>query len=251
FGLHHDVLWMREKIRDLCLSVPKLSKEIAGLIGGKSEGEFSSLEEAAAAREEQVKLEVLAEYNKADLVHGLVGLLNGWTSRKLDVETSESENRYHDYRDLITQSSGVIEHCLRYCLQIFPLKNPYIFPRTIEKSDIENLLWVTLPFLTKSQLQEVIQVKPTGLFNTARNKQGSFRLCMAVCLLSMVDYPNHPLRNFVTNESYFLAAYQLSHWRDSAAHVDSRADNSKKKALEAATITTNFLNIFFEGLERG
>lgn len=251
FGLHHDVLWMREKIRDLCLSVPKLSKEVASLIGGKTEGEFSSLEDAAAAREEQVKLEVLAEFHKADLVDGLVGLLNGWTSRKLDVETSESEDRYHDYRDLITQSSGVIEHCLRYCLQKFPLKNLYIFPRTIEKSDIEKLFWATSPFLTKAQVHEAIQVKPTSLFSTARNKQGSFRLCMAVCLMSMPDYPNHPLRRFVINESHFLAAYQLSHWRDSAAHVDSSADNSKKKALEAAAITTYFLNIFFEGLERG
>jgi len=251
FGLHHDVGWMREKIRDLCSSVPKLSKEVASLIGGKTEGEFTSLEDAVAAREEQVKLEVLAEFNKADLVDGLVGLLNGWTSRKLDVETSESENRYHDYRDLITQSSGVIEHCLRYCLQKFPLKNIHIFPKTIEKSDIEKILRATSPFLTKTQVHEVIQVKPTGLFSTARNKQGSFRLCMAVCLMSMPDYPNHPLRHFVTNESNFLAAYLLSHWRDSAAHADSRADNSKNTALQAARITTYFLNTFFEGLDRG
>ncbi|BDQ66159.1 hypothetical protein [Shewanella xiamenensis] len=251
FGLHHDVLWMREMVRDLCLSVPKLSKEVASLIGGKTESEFSSLEAATAAREEQVKLEVLAEFGKADLVDGLVGLLNGWTSRKLDVETSESENRYHDYRDLITQSSGIIEHCLRYCLQKFPLKNLRIFPAKIEKSDVEKLLWVTSPFLTKLQMIEVIQVRPTGLYNTAKHKQGSFRLCMAVSLLSMPDYPNHPLRYFVKNESNFLAAYRLSHWRDSTAHADSNADVTHKKALEAATITTYFLNIFFEGLERG
>lgn len=250
FGLHHDVRWMRDKIRALCNVVPKLSKEIGVLIGGISEDQFTSIEAAVTARDEQVRLEVLAEFNKADLVDGLIGLLNGWMSRKLDIETSDSDNRYHDYRDLITQSSGILEHCFRHCLHKYPLKNTGIFPKKPDKSDVENLVRAVLPFLTKMQMDEVIKVKPTGLLSTAKNKYGSFRLCMAVCLFSMPDYPRHPLRYFVKNEQLFLEAYKLSHLRDSAAHADDSGGISKKNALKAAATTSNFLNVFFEGLER-
>lgn len=249
-GLHCDVQWMREKIEGVCKVFPKLSREIIQLISLGGGNEFSSLEDALATREEQAKLEVLAEYSQAGLVDRLMGLLHGWSSRKLDVETSEADNRYHDYRDLITQSSGVIEHCVRYCLEKYPLQNPHIIPRNCGRTELQELISAAVPALSEIQIEEVIRVRHSAVFNTAKNRQGSFRLCMAASLLSMPDYSDHPLREVVLNEQHFLDAYRLSHWRDGTAHADGGVSVSKSKSLEAASITASFLKIFFEGLNR-
>jgi hypothetical protein len=251
FGLHADVQWMREKVEGACRSVPKLSRNIMRMIGVDEHDEFSSLRDVLAAREEQARLEVLTEYSQADQVDGLIGLLHGWTNRKLEIETSEFTDRFHDYRDLITQSSSLIEHCVRYCLGRFPLNNPQIIPRNCRSVDLQRLITDAMPSLSSEQLQEVTKVKPSTVYSAAVYKQGSFRRCLAACLLSMPDYPNHPIRGFVEAEQLFLDAYRLSHWRDDSAHGDTQFNISKSMSLEAASTTASFLKIFFKGLTNG
>ncbi len=248
FGLHSDIQWMREKVEGACKNVPKLSRDIMRMIGVEESEEFSSLQDVLAAREEQARLEVLTEFSQADQVDGLVGLLHGWTNRKLDVETSEFTNRFHDYRDLITQSSSLIEHCVRYCLETYPLKSPQIIPKRCGRNELQRLIADAAPFLSESQVEEVLKVRHSAVFNTAKNKQGSYRLCLAACLLSMPDYPDHPIRSFVQEEQLFLDAYRLSHWRDKTAHAEGGFNADKTMSLEAASITASFLQIFFKGL---
>ncbi|WP_345845130.1 hypothetical protein [Shewanella algae] len=250
-GLHSDVQWMRNKIEGVFTSYPKISREIMQMIGIKDSNDFSSLDEALAARSEQARLEVLTEYSQADTVDGLTGLLHGWMSRKLEIETAGETNRYHDYRDLITQSSSIIEHCVRYCLERYPLKNLKIIPRQCGPKEMRKLISDAAPFLSRLQLEEVLQLRHSAVFNTAKNKQGSFRLCFAACLLSMPDYPTHPIREFVQQENLFLDAYRLSHWRDKTAHAEGGFNVSKSMSLEAADICASFLKTFFEGLSNG
>lgn len=251
FGLHSDVQWMREKVEGACKSVPTLSRKIMQMIGVEEHEEFSSLRDALAAREEQARLEVLTEYSQADQVDGLIGLLHGWANRKLEIETSEFTDRFHDYRDLITQSSSLIEHCVRFCLGRFPLSNPHIIPRNCRSVDLQRLIADAMPSLSKEQLDQIIQVKPSTVYSAAVHRQGSFRRCLAACLLSIPDYPDHPIRSFVESEQLFLDAYRLSHWRDESAHGDTQFNVSKSMSLEAASTTASFLKIFFKGLSNG
>lgn len=249
-GLHHDVEFMRNRLDEYSRSFPKLSREIGKVLGLDDTTDFEALERAIQSRGEQVRLEVIAEYPDASGVKGLADLLHGWMTRKQEVETSSADDRIHDYKDLITQSSGVLEFCASYCLKKYPLKNLRIIPRNCSNQDLQQLLSSTTD-LTALQIDEVISVKPTSVYSTARNRKGSFRLCFAACFLAMKDYPGHPLRLFSRDMNCFFSAYELSHLRDKSAHADSDYKITKADAMNSAAVVDSFLKLFFEGLKRG
>ncbi|HGS5558240.1 TPA: hypothetical protein ACMDVV_000989 [Vibrio parahaemolyticus] len=251
FGLHPRVEWMRDKVLSALESSSHLSKSLSRLIGVEDDLDRTKLSELAAAREEQAKLEVLTEFKYADKVEGLATLLSGWVHRRLEVETTEYTDRFHDYRDLITQSSGLVELCTRYCLENYPLNNPSVIPRNCTKDDLKTLIIGVHPALTLKLLDEVVAVNPKTVYAAARNRQGSFRRCMAACLLALPDYEQHPITSVINDEILLLNVYRLSHWRDSAAHLDGSAVISKDMALKAYAIADAFLKKFLKGLSNG
>jgi len=249
FTLHEDVSWMREKIEAVSRRYKGLENDIRSLLGDIAQGSDESLDTLTVARTEQAKELVSAKYPWASGVAGLENTLYGWLARRLDIEDSDDSSLFHDYRDLITQSGALVELCVRDCLSKYPLKNPRIIKRDWDSRDIRRALANSVPSLTPQQLNEANTISSGKLFNTAIGRNGAFRTYLATILLSFPDYNDHPLRGIVNDEQLFLSAYQLTDWRNKAAHLDQSFDASKESSLKAASIAERFLESFHQGLK--
>lgn len=245
FSYSDKASWMRERVDKAAASNEALSKSLMKIIGVTDE--TSSLNHVMDVHNEQARLEVLSEYGYAEKVDGLLVLLQGWMHRRLEVETAEASNHYHNYSDLITQSSGLIEHCLRYCLEKYPLLNLRVIPKACQRADLRKIIENAVPNLSGQQLDRTVTVSPGQVYSAAKNKKGSFRRCLAACLIAMPDHRDHPMKLVVGNESLFLDAYELSRWRDKTAHADSDFRLTKDIALKACSIAERFLREFCKG----
>jgi len=248
FNLHDDVRWMREKIEAVSRRYKTLENDIRSLVGETVGSAQESLDTLTVTRTEQAKAMILEKYPWASEVEGLDNALYGWLMRRLDIEDSNDSSLFHDYRDLITQSGALVELCVRDCLSKYPMKNPWVIKKNWESSDIRRALANSVPSLTSKQLQEANSISSGRLFSTAKGGNGAFRTYLAAILLSLPDYSFHPLRRIVNDEELFLGAYQLTDWRNKAAHQDQSFDASKESAIEAASIAERFLESFYQGL---
>ncbi len=248
FVWHDDVSWMREKIESVSRRYKTLANEILTMLGEKSSDDNRSLDEIVSSRTEQVSFEVEMKYPTADKIDGLTNILHGWMTRQLEVETSYRSDLVHDYRDLINQSGGIIEVCVRYCLNKFPFKSFWIIKKSWNQSDIKLALTRSIPSLSEKQLELASAVGAGKLFWAAKNGQGAFKTYFAAVLLSMSDYPNHPLKFLINNERLFVDAYKATDWRNNTAHLNEKFESSKTVAIESAAIAEQFLKNIFQGL---
>lgn len=247
FGLQHAASWLRKPLQEVLPRNDAVARYVAGALG-KSKSNDVSAAEWLRSLENQIDLEMLADYNwsrKMPLVEGYLGSV----LRRSALLAGQDRTWQEDVNSLLIETHNLAESILQWMLEAYP---PEIrrLPHWKDQRDWKDgealyyLQFLQLPCLTDDVMKKLAEQRLDQVRTAVKRGGSSLKALLFAALLATVDQSLHPLAKLSDDELRLNCLLKMADARNKKAGHSGANKVNKEEAMDFAKFVIEWVQIF-------
>jgi hypothetical protein len=249
FGLQPAASWLRKPLQEVLPENDALARYIAKMFGD-SGPEQQSAAEWLRSLENQVDLELLAEYgwsSKVPLVKGYLASV----LRQREALAKQDGSLQEYITSLLVETHNLAESVFKWLLKKYPVELSRLPDKSTDKNWNRNLaadILKTLPVvpLTEDTVRRLSTQNMREIRNALIRGNTSLKALMFAALLSTVEHSKHPLAVISAERLSLDRVLDMTDARNKKAGHATSEKISKDEAMEYANFFVEWVKIFEE-----
>lgn len=248
FNIRSHASWLRKPVFDIIEREPGLAKQLGSLVD-KAQAEEQTHSEFLRSVDDEVRLQVLAEYPYLSGYSSITAHLGAILRQRINVQ--EGQSNQEQLRGLLTESQSLIESILKWMLDrwVVDLRRLPRGREQIEKNAMKRIyLHLDLDGLSSEIIEQLI-LQPWWKVHSALYWKGSARQSAKALLCGVIlaasDNNEHPFELLTPDDLNFDLLFELLNTRNEAGHASGQ-EFSTKETLALSSFAIQWLQNFKE-----